>query len=59
MRNLLRGLGMMTFLFGEVAQELADAYVGRTASGRFIKALGFELHQLGLFLNRLEAQRPH
>ena len=49
----------MPFFFSEIAQELAHAGVGCPSGCRFVKALGFQLHQLGLFLHRLEAERPY
>ena len=53
------GLGVVPFLFGQVAQELAHTGVGGSPRGGLVKPLGLQLHHLRLFLDRLQSQRPH
>ncbi len=47
--DLLGGDGVVAFLFGEVAEELADAGVGGAAAGGLVKAAGFHLHVSAVF----------
>src|SRR5258708_2659818 len=55
----LGGLGMATFLLGQIAQELTDAGVGGPAGGLFVEALRLQLHQFRLFANRRQPQRAY
>src|SRR5262249_32921782 len=49
----------LSLLFREVAQQLADAGVGRLLGSRFVEALGLELHCLGLLTYGVQPQRAN
>ncbi len=54
--------GMLPFFFGQVAQQLANAGVGRLLDRPFVKLFGFEFHQRDLPLNHFHAKwtnEPH
>jgi hypothetical protein len=48
--------GVFAFFLGQVAQELADAGVGRLGDGPLVELLGLEFHQLDLFADRIDPQ---
>ena len=57
-RDPLRNLGVVTFLLGQISQQLAHARVRRPARRRLVEPFGFEFHELGLLLHRFQSKRP-
>ena len=59
LRDFFGDVGMVSLLFGQITEQLADANILRTARSDLIELLGLEFHAFRCFLDGLQAEWPN